>query len=240
MNRYISNLSLGLVLALMVAGCGKSGGGAGSSTTGDKASSGGTAAPVAEAVSKSATAVKDIASKEGTDLAQKLLATASQTKPDQLLQSIGKDVQTSVANLRQSLTSDATLQGSLDTVVQALVGNQDIKALDAYQKLTGAKLTPEQTELAKEVKDTISAFVVQKNFSGLADSESDVAKIVSALRQGDAVAAVPAIQKVATSAQLTGSQKELLTSLADQYAPGLKSAGKAVQEGVKPLNLFKK
>ena len=55
------------------------------------------------------------------------------------------------------------------------------------------------------------------------------------MRQGNITAAVPPLQKVAQNAGLTPSQKELVSSLADQYAPGLKKAAGTLQQGLKSL-----
>ena len=100
-----------------------------------------------------------------------------------------------------------------------------ILALANFGKLANAKLTPAQTKLAKETWNLGSAYVVQKDFGALEGAQGDVAEIVTSLRKGEPAKALPAIQKVAKEAKLTPGQKELLTSIADQYAPGLGKLG---------------
>ncbi len=184
-------------------------------------------------------ATKAIAAATVSDLSQKLLATG-QLKSDDLFKDLSLNLASSVSSLGQSLAGNKVVQAQLDTAVQALLGNKDISALEAYQKLATAKLTPEQLKLVSDTKNVFSAFMVQKNFATLPNSQSEVAQVVKALREGNAATAVPALQKLSANTQLTAPQKQLLSSVADQYAPGLKKAGKALQDGAKTLDLFKK
>src|SRR5260221_536565 len=86
--------------------------------------------------------------------------------------------------------------------------------------LDTAKLTPEQLGLAKQVGNLASAYVVQKNFAALDGSQGDVANIVSSLRSGKIKSALPSLKNVAESAKLSDTQKQLITTIADKYAPG--------------------
>ena len=101
-----------------------------------------------------------------------------------------------------------------------MLGNKGGETLAAFQKLSQTKLTPEQTKLAKDVGHLGSAYLVHKNLGNLEGSQSDVAQIVHSLRKGNITEALPAVKKVSHNAKLTPAQKELLTSLADKYAPG--------------------
>ena len=101
--------------------------------------------------------------------------------------------------------------------------------------MSQTKLTPEQTELAKEVGQLGSAYLVHKNLGNLEGSQSDVAQIVHSLRKGNIAEALPAIKKVSQNAKLTPTQKELLTSLADKYAPGASKESSALK-GVKEIH----
>ena len=186
------------------------------------------------ALTQAATQTVQVAATAAVDLGQKLLATA-QNSSDSLLKDLSKEVQSSVAQLGEKLTADTTLKGHLDEALQSVLKGQDVAALDYYQKIVQAKLTPEQTTLVKQTGDVLSAFMVQKNFGALEGAQTEVGQIVNALRKGDTASAIPYIQKVASNATLTAPQKELITSLADKYAPGLKNAAKSLQEGVKSL-----
>jgi hypothetical protein len=125
--------------------------------------------------------------------------------------------------------------------LQSLTAGKDSTALGQVFQVAQAatNLTPQQQQLAKDVGNLASAYVVQKNFSSLDGAQGDVASLVNALRQGNLTAAVPPLQKVAQNAGLTPSQKELVSSLADQYAPGLKKAAGSLQQGLKSLPSLK-
>ena len=120
----------------------------------------------------------------------------------------------------------------------SLTGGHDSAALtSAFDLVKGAKPTPEQLGLAKQIGNLTSAYVVQKNFASLEGAQSDVANIVSSLRSGKVTAAIPSIKNVATSAHLTDGQKQLITTIADKYAPGWKKAGEAA-DAIKKLPGF--
>jgi len=224
---------VGLISAALVTGCGKSQ----APAEGPKPETSAVAKAIEDAkpaLTQAATQTVATAKAVAVDLGQKLLATAQNTS-DTLLQDLSKEVQSSVMQLGEKLTGDASLKGYLDNALKSVLAGQDVAALDYYQKLVQAKLTPEQTTLVKQTGDILSAFMVQKNFGALDGVQSEVGQIVNSLRKGDATAAIPYIQKVASNATLTAPQKELLTSLADKYAPGLKNATKSLQEGMKSL-----
>ncbi len=91
--------------------------------------------------------------------------------------------------------------------------------------------------LAKQVGNLASAYVVQKDFASLEGSQSDVATIVSSFRSGQITPAVPAIQNVAKNASLTDPQKQIISTVADKYAPGWKKAAGAL-DSIKKLPGF--
>jgi hypothetical protein len=194
------------------------------------------AAPAKPAVETSTPVATTPVKAAVTDLsAQFAQAAAAQT--DKLLGSIGGDLAGKVKSLSQSLGVNDALKSQLDGALQSLTAGKDSTALgQAFQVAQAAtNLTPEQQKLAKEVGNLTSAFVVQKNFSSLDGAQGDVASVVNALRQGNITAAIPPLQKVAQNAGLTPSQKQLVTSLADQYAPGLSKAAGTLQQGLKSL-----
>ena len=191
-----------------------------------------TAAPATATTAPVQTAAADLS----TQFAQ---VAAAQT--DKLLGSIGGDLAGKVKSLSQSLGVNDALKSQLDGALQSLTDGKDSSALgQVYQVAQAAtNLTPEQQQLAKEVGNLASAFVVQRNFSSLDGAQGDVAGVVNALRQGEITAAIPPLQKVAQNAGLTPSQKELVSSLADQYAPGLKKSASTLQQGFKSLPSLK-
>ena len=137
-----------------------------------------------------------------------------------------------------ALGTNSVLTSQIDTVLKSLTGGQDSTALSsAFKLVSAAKLTPEQVDVARQVGNLASAYVVQKNFASLDGAQGDVASIVSSLRDGQITTAIPAIKNVATNAHLTDDQKTLITKIADQYAPGWKKAG-AVLDGLKKLPGF--
>ena len=175
-----------------------------------------------------------------TDVSTQFAAAAA-AQTDKLLGSIGGDLAGKVKSLSQSLGVNDALKSQLDGALQSLTDGKDSTALGQVFQVAQAatNLTPEQQQLAKEVGNLASAFVVQKNFSSLDGAQGDVAGVVNSLRQGNITAAIPPLQKVAQNAGLTPSQKELVSSLADQYAPGLKKAAGTLQQGLKSLPSLK-
>lgn len=174
-----------------------------------------------------------------TDLLGQLKSTAA-SSGDATLKSLGSEFGSKAASLNTSLAGNAAAQSQLTSGVQSLLSGNGAGSLATLSKLTQAKLTPDQMKLAKDVGNVGSAYVVQKNFGALEGSQSDVAQIVTSLRKGNATAALPAVQKVAQNAKLTAPQKELLTSVADKYAPGAKSVGDAIGTGLKAIPGFGK
>jgi hypothetical protein len=166
---------------------------------------------------------------------------AAAAQSDKLLGSIGGDLADKVKALGESLGVNEAAKSQLDSSLQSLLNGQDADAVNSvFQVAQAANLTPQQMGLAKEVGNLASAYVVQKNFSALDGAQGDVATIVNSLRKGEIAAAVSPIQKVAQNANLTAPQKQLISSIADKYAPGLKKAADSLQQGLKGINLPKK
>jgi hypothetical protein len=78
---------------------------------------------------------------------------------------------------------------------------------------------------------------VQKNFATLEGSQSDVATLVSSLREGKLTAAIAPLKNVAGNTHLTDGQKDLVKTVANKYAPGLGKAAGAV-DAIKKLPGF--
>jgi len=167
-------------------------------------------------------------------LVVKFLETAKAATDGQL-GTIASELTGKIESLGTALGGDAAIKAKLDDTIKSLTGGKDSAALShAFDLVKAAKLTPEQLGLAKQVGNLASAFVVQKNFAALEGSQSDVATIVSSLRDGQVTAAIPAIKNVAGNAHLTDGQKQLITTVADKYAPGWEKA-KGAMDGIKKL-----
>jgi hypothetical protein len=155
---------------------------------------------------------------------------------DKVLSSVGSDLGDKVKTLAQSSAGNDALKSQLTDSLKSLSSGNDSGGLTSmYQAVQSANLTPSQVQVAKEVGNLASAYVVQKNFASLDGAQGDVATIVNSLRQGQITPAVPAIQKVAQNANLTASQKQLMASIADRYAPGVSKAAGALEQGLKSI-----
>jgi hypothetical protein len=164
------------------------------------------------------------------------LVTTAKAQGDTTLASIGSQLADKTKALTQSAGANDTVNTQVDSSMKSLAAGNDVSGLTGlFQAAKGVNLTPQQTQLAKDVGNLASAYVVQKNFSNLPGAQSDVATIVSSLRQGELTPALPALKKVAQNANLTSQQKQLVSSLADHYAPGLTKASGTLQQGLKSL-----
>lgn len=144
-------------------------------------------------------------------------------------QSLVSDLGPKVFALSKSLEGNPEAQKQLEGAVNALLGDKGSAAIEWFQKLATAKLTPDQTRLAKDVYNTGSAYVVKKNFGSLEGSQTEVSQVVTALRKGSATEALPPLKKIGQNANLTQPQKDLVASLTERYAPGLKKAGDSLK-----------
>ena len=157
---------------------------------------------------------------------------------DSQLGPIAGELTTKLQSLGSSLAGNVTVKTALDGTLKSLTGGMDSEALtSAFDLVKSAKLTPEQVGVAKEVGNLTSAYVVQKNFATLEGSQSDVATIVKSLRGGNVTAAIPPLKNVASNAKLTDPQKQIITKVADKYAPGWEKA-KGAMDSLKKLPGF--
>jgi hypothetical protein len=174
---------------------------------------------------------------QGTSTLSNVLAQLSsktQATADPTLESLGSELVAKSQSLNTSLAGDPGTQSELTGALQSLLGNKGPEAVADFQKLSAAKLTPEQMSLAKDIGHTGSAFLVQKNLGSLEGSQSDVATIVSSLHNGNYTAALPAIKKVSQNVNITPAQKDLLSSMAKKMMPGAGS----LSDGLKSLPGF--
>jgi hypothetical protein len=167
------------------------------------------------------------------------LKSGAASSGDATLKSLTGDLGSKAQALNKSLAGSPETQTQLGSALQSLLANKGGESLAGLQKLSQAKLTPEQTKLAKDVGQLGSAYLVQKNLASLEGSQTEVGQIVNSLRKGKVTEAMPAIQKVSQNAQLTPAQKDLLTSVANHFAPGAGKVGETLK-GVKGLPGFGK
>ena len=153
----------------------------------------------------------------------------SEAATDPELKSLSNDFSTKAAQLSKSLGTNTDAQKQLDSALTAVLGNKGPAAVEGLQKLTSAKLTPEQTKLSKEVYNLGGAYLVKKNFGTLEGSQTEVSQVVSSLRKGTPAQALPPLKKIGQNATLTQPQKDLLSSMVNNYAPGLKRAGDSLK-----------
>jgi hypothetical protein len=166
----------------------------------------------------------------------KSFATAAAKPADPTLASVGADLTSKLKSLDSVLGASDAVKAQLTGTLQSLIGGKDSEALaKVFQIAQVATLTPEQKGLAKETANLAAAFVVQRNFAALEGASGDVATVVTSLRKGEIAGAVPAIQRIAKNANLTAPQKQLIGSVADQYAPGLRKAKDSLKKGLNGL-----
>lgn len=156
-------------------------------------------------------------------LAQAKSASDSQLGP------IAVELAGKAQSLSAAVGANDLIKSTLDHTLTSLTGGLDSAALgSAFKLVSAAKLTTEQLELAKQFGNLASAYVVQKNFSALDGAQGDVANLVNSLRSGKLKAALPSLKTIAQNVKLTATQKTLITTIADKYAPGLSKAAGAM------------
>ena len=171
------------------------------------------------------TAPKADASKSTAELIGDLKKSA-ETAADPELKSLGKQLATKTESLNTALEGNTAAQSQLQSALAGLTGKgSPASTVSALQQLSQAKLTTEQTKLAKDVYNTGSAYLIQKNLGNVEGSQSDVAQVVSAVKNGSPVEALPALKNIGQNAKLTDGQKTFVQSLVKNYVPGLQKAG---------------
>lgn len=172
-----------------------------------------------------APAAKTDANKSTAELLGDLKKSA-ESAADPELKSLGTELGSKVGALNTSLADNAAAQGQLNSALGGLTGKgSPASTVSALQQLSQAKLTPEQTKLAKDVYNTGSAYLVQKNLGSVEGAQSDVAQVVGALKKGSPTEALPALKNIGQNGKLTDGQKEFVQSLVKNYVPGLDKAG---------------
>jgi hypothetical protein len=173
----------------------------------------------------------------GSDVAAKFVDQAKAAS-DSKLGDIAAELTGKVQSLENTAGVSDTIKSKLDGTLKSLTGGMDSAALtSAFDLVKSSKLTAEQMNLAKQVGNLASAYVVQKNFSSLDGAQGDVATLVNSLRGGKLTAVLPPLKNIAQNVKLTAPQKQLITTIGDKYAPGLSKASGAL-DGIKKLPGF--
>lgn len=194
-------------------------------------------------VKKQATEAAATVQKEATAAYQSVssqLVSSFQSSSDSLLKNISSDLGSRVAKLGDSLKTNETVKAQLTTAMESLLGKKDTEAVQGFSGVTESKLTPEQSALAKDVYNAAAALVTQRNFSSLEGMNSDVTKLVNSVWKGSYSEALPSLQKIWTQAKLTDTQKNLLGTTFDKYAPGWRDNAATLQKGLDTLKSFSK
>src|SRR5262245_15827902 len=145
----------------------------------------------------------------------------AQVSTDPETKSLASDLATKASALTKSLKDNPDAQRHVESALNAVAGNKGPAAVSGLQTLTALKLTPEQTNLSKEVYHVGSAYIVKRNFATLEGSQSEVSQVVNSLREGSPAKALPALKKIGENAKLTQPQKDLVASLTKNLTPGL-------------------
>jgi hypothetical protein len=150
------------------------------------------------------------------------LKKTTETATDPELKSLGKDLGAKVGTLNTSLAGNTAAQGQLNSALGGLTGKSSpVTTLSSLQQLSQAKLTPDQTKLAKDVCNTGSAYLVQKHLGNVEGAQGDVANVVGALKKGTPSEALPSLKNIGQNAKLTDAQKGLVESMIKSQVPGL-------------------
>ncbi len=193
------------------------------------------AAETKKAVSDAAATAVDSAKTTASDITSKFVLMAK-NQGDNVLSSIGQDLAGKANSLVDTSGGNDAVKTNVQSSLTALTNGKDSEALaPAFQLSQGLSLTGPQLQLAKEVGNLASAFVVQRNFSSVSGAQGDVATLVGSLRNGQYAATLSPLKNIMNNASLTADQKQLISSIADKYAPGLSQAAGTVQEGLKSL-----
>lgn len=149
--------------------------------------------------------------------------TNSPSSGDTQLKYLSSDLSARIQALSTALATNSAASNCLQSAVQSLSATNSTNALVAFQQVGALQLPDDQAKLARQVRDSAGAYLVQTNLGALDGSQRDVAEIVAALHKGLTVAAESPIKKVQKNSKLTSAQKDFLNVLSAQCAPGVDS-----------------
>ena len=148
------------------------------------------------------------------EMSDQLVQSMKETK-DELLKSLSEKVQAEIADLSASFTGNepAMKDGKVESVVEAVGSGNDAKALEEMHKVSEQDLTAAQQKKVDEFKSSVTAFIVQRNFSSVEGGKTEVNRAVQAISEGRTEAGIAELEKLQTKVTLTSEQKELIVRL---------------------------
>ncbi|WP_309384958.1 hypothetical protein [Cerasicoccus frondis] len=124
--------------------------------------------------------------------------------------------------LQSMLGSNPELQSLLTNSMTALAQKQDLIALTDLSKLTDAKLTTEQMNLAKSLRNDVEVLALKRQLP----ESGPVTSATQALQSGDYQSAISQLNSVMQSGSLTDAQKQLVSSIISEHTPAATEAAK--------------
>lgn len=150
------------------------------------------------------------------DSLKKETASAVQEKMKEI--EIPGDVAGAMSELISSLgLSQMNLASKAKDALGLLNSGDDIGALEALGTLASAGLSAEQTELFRETKVLVDAYLLKKNIATVWGAEGAVLRIMSDAKSGNYLRAGTGLQALAVKAKLTPEQKKLMSLIKDMY-----------------------
>lgn len=129
------------------------------------------------------------------------------------LLSIGSDLYTSFKGNDQAMSA---AKGLMNTLKDGKYG----KAFDYYDQIKGAGLKPSQLQTWNDVKNPLSAMILEQNFDFKETGLSDlVSKASAALTNNDTKGASSYLTQLKDAATLTSGQKSLLQNIQSHLLP---------------------
>ena len=132
-------------------------------------------------------------------------------------------------------------RAKLTETVRSLATSQDIEALGAVQQLSALQLSPDQKEIAVELKHAVEGYLLKQNFDPANPQYGGaVSAAYDALRSGNYLQAVEPVKKILESANLGDDQEDLLVNLLGEHGDKVKALSNAVDAISKGLGGFGK
>ncbi|MEO0796137.1 MAG: hypothetical protein AAFX93_13285 [Verrucomicrobiota bacterium] len=121
---------------------------------------------------------------------------------------VAKAVDTS-KQLESMLSGNPELQSLLTNSMTSLAQGQDLIALQDLNKLSAAKLTPDQTGLLRGLRSDVEVLALQRNLP----ASGPVTAATNAIKSGDVTTATTQLNNVLKGGQLNDPQKDLVQTV---------------------------
>ncbi|MBC2595524.1 hypothetical protein H5P28_14755 [Ruficoccus amylovorans] len=160
---------------------------------------------------QSAPTSEEAAAPSSTEYAETLTKTAKSVATENTLSAID--------SLKSSFSGNKEASSLLSSAINSFKGGDTLKSLDTLNQLSELDLTDKQSQLVEEVKGTVSAYSLNQNFDTSDPNLSGpVNNAIAAIKTGDKTAAAKSLGEIYEMGSLTDKQKEVLTSVASDYA----------------------